>query len=64
MIIGDDFMVQGHGVNDMPYGWVSENEWNKKVYKKWVNMLYRCYNKDFHKTKNGKNYKDCTVCER
>lgn len=57
-------MVQGHGINDMPRGWYSENEWNKRVYQKWASMLRRCYNEDFHKTKNGKNYIGCTVCER
>ena len=55
-------MVQGHGVNDMPRGWYSENEWNKKVYKKWANMIMRCYNEEFHKT--NPTYKDCTVCDR
>ena len=57
-------LVQGHGINDMPKGWTVENEWNKRVYSKWVNMIYRCYNEEFHKTKNGERYKDCTVCER
>ena len=57
-------LVQGHGINDMPRGWTVENEWNKKVYRKWQKMLYRCYNEDFHKTKNGKNYIGCTVCDR
>lgn len=54
--------VQGHGVNDMPWGWASENEWNKIVYRKWVDMLIRCYNEEFHKT--NPTYKDCTVCDR
>lgn len=57
-------IVQGHGINDMPYGWASENEWNKRVYRKWERMLYRCYNEEFHKTKDGEHYKDCTVCDR
>lgn len=57
-------LVQGHGINDMPWGWASENEWNKRVYRKWERMLYRCYNEEYHKTKNGKNYIGCTVCER
>lgn len=57
-------LVQGYGINDMYWGWASENEWNKKVYEKWRKMIYRCYNEEFHKTKNGENYKDCTVCER
>lgn len=57
-------LIQGHGINDMPYGWTVENEWNKRVYRKWERMLYRCYNEEFHKTKNGKCYIGCTVCER
>ena len=56
-------LVQGHGINDMPYGWASENEWNKRVYRKWQKMLYRCYNEDYHQ-KNGKNYIGCSVCDR
>lgn len=54
--------VQGHGINDMPYGWASENEWNERVYRKWTHMLVRCYNENYHKT--HPKYKDCTVCER
>ena len=63
---GDGFMglVQGHGVNDMPWGWASENEWNRMVYQKWRDMLRRCYDEEFHKTKNGKCYIGCTVCEQ
>ena len=57
-------MVQGHGINDMPWGWVSENEWNRIVYQKWADMLRRCYDEDFHKTEKGKCYIGCTVCER
>ena len=57
-------MVQGHGINDMPWGWVSENEWNRIVYQKWYGMLRRCYDEDFHKTEKGKCYIGCTVCER
>lgn len=34
------------------------------VYQKWANMLYRCYNEDFHKTKKGKHYIGCAVCDR
>ena len=55
-------LVQGHGINDMPYGWASENEWNKMVYRKWQKMLYRCYNEEFHKRQPT--YIGCTVCER
>ena len=57
-------MVCDKGINDMPWGWVSENEWNRMVYQKWANMLYRCYNEDFHKTKKGKHYIGCAVCDR
>ena len=57
-------LVQGHGINDMPYGWTVENEWNKLVYRKWYEMLRRCYNEEYHKTENGERYKDCTVCDR
>ena len=57
-------MVEGKGINDMPYGWTVENDWNKRVYSKWRNMLYRCYNKEFHKTEKGKHYIGCTICDR
>lgn len=56
--------VQGHGVNDMPRGWTRENEWNKRVYRKWSRMLYRCYNEEYHKTKCGRRYIGCAVCDR
>lgn len=55
-------MVEGHGINDMPHGWASENEWNKMVYQKWHNMLVRCYNEEYHKKQPT--YIGCTVCER
>ena len=57
-------LVYGHGINDMPWGWASENEWNKRVYQKWKDMLRRCYDEEHHKTKKGKNYIGCTVCDR
>ena len=57
-------MVEGHGINDMPRGWTVENEWNKRVYQKWASMLRRCYNEEYHKTKKGKTYIGCTVCDR
>lgn len=57
-------MVRGKGINDMPHGWTVENEWNKMVYRKWKDMLRRCYDENFHKTKNGKCYIGCTVCDR
>ena len=55
-------MVQGKGINDMPHGWTSENEWNKMVYRKWADMLRRCYNEEYHKRQPK--YKGCTVCDR
>lgn len=55
-------LVQGQGINDMPRGWRIENEWNERVYIKWKDMLYRCYNEEFHKT--NQTYIGCTVCER
>lgn len=57
-------MVCGKGINDMPRGWRLENEWNKIVYQKWRDMLRRCYDEKFHKTKNGENYIGCSVCDR
>ena len=57
-------LVQGHGINDMPWGWASENEWNKRVYRLWCGKLRCCYDDNFHKTKKGETYIDCTVCER
>lgn len=30
-------------VNDMPRGWMTENELNKKIYKVWYSMIQRCY---------------------
>ena len=57
-------MVEGHGINDMYWGWASENEWNRMVYKKWASMLYRCYNEEYHQTKKGECYIGCSVCER
>lgn len=38
-------MIYGKGINDMPYGWASKNKWNKKVYKKWSDMIKRAYYK-------------------
>ena len=55
-------IVYGKGINDMPRGWTSEDEWNKMVYLKWKNMLARCYSEKYHE--KHPTYKDCTVCER
>ena len=55
-------MIQNHGINDMPRGWRLENEWNKKVYQTWHDMLTRCYNEKFHK--RSPTYKNCYVCKR
>ena len=53
-------MFYGKGVNDMPTGWYSESELNKKIYHCWHHMLYRCYNKNVENT----TYKNCSVCDR
>ena len=53
-------VVYKNGVNDMPYGWTKENEWNKKVYQKWAAMLQRCYSEKYHKKQPT--YKECYVC--
>lgn len=42
-------LVYEHGINDMPYGWIKENKWNKKVYQKWTSMLNRVYSEKYHK---------------
>ena len=55
-------MIYGKGINDMYKKWAAENERNKKVYKKWHNMLTRCYSEKFHK--KNPTYINCTVCER
>lgn len=53
-------IVQEKGINDMPYGWYSENNWNKKVYLKWSNMLMRVYNEKYQKTHTT--YVNATIC--
>ena len=53
-------MVYEHGINDMQYGWARENEWNKRVYRTWRNMIARCYSEKCHKQRPT--YKTCSVC--
>lgn len=55
-------MICKHGINDMPYGWASENEWNKRVYKTWKSMLERCYSEKYHERQPT--YKNCSVCNK
>ena len=55
-------MVYGHGINDMPKNWTVENEWNKRVYKTWINMLKRCYSEKLHEIHTT--YKECSVCKK
>ena len=55
-------MVCGHGINDMQYGWRIENEWNKRVYRTWHNMLKRCYDEKYHEKQPT--YKNCSVYNR
>lgn len=48
VIYNDITIVHEHGINDMPYGWTKENEWNYKVYIKWYNMIQRVYSEKYH----------------
>ena len=48
------------GINDMSYGWYSENDWNKKVYQKWCSMLNRVYSEKYHD--NYPTYINTTIC--
>lgn len=50
----------GKGINDMPRGWYSQSDLNKRIYSCWHHMLYRCYNKNVENT----TYKGCYVCNR
>ena len=38
-------MVSGIGINDMPKGWTTKNDLNKRIYTVWYSMISRCYNK-------------------
>lgn len=40
-------IVCEHGINDMYCGWSTENEWNKRVYKKWRDMIQRVYSNNY-----------------
>ena len=55
-------LICGKGINDMPCGWASKNELNKRVYQVWHRMLYRCYDEKLHEKKPT--YINCTVCNR
>ena len=55
-------MIYRAGINDMPYGWTSENELNKRIYKLWHHILERCYSEREHK--RNPTYKDCYVCDK
>ena len=52
-------IIEEHGINDMPFNWINENEWNKIVYQKWHSMLVRVYSDKFHET--NPTYIDCTL---
>lgn len=54
-------MICGVGINDMPKGWYSESKWNYLVYLKWMNMIRRCYSKNFQEKRPT--YKGCYVCD-
>lgn len=51
-----------YGINDMPVRWTVENEWNKRVYKKWSSMLQRCYDDNW--LTRHPHYIGCYVCDR
>ena len=59
--MGKHGIVHGVGISDMPYGWISANEWNHRVYAVWANMILRGTTKfqERHPT-----YKGCTICDR
>lgn len=61
----DDYMFgdfYGKGINDMPKGWYSACELNKRTYHCWHHMLARCYSDEI---KNHRpTYVDCYVCDR
>ena len=55
-------MVCNVGINDMYWGWKSENDYNKRVYSLWREMIRRCYSEQ--KLKVNPTYECCYVCER
>ena len=55
-------MVCGHGINDMPRGWISKSKWNYKIYRTWQSMLTRCYSEKLHNRYTT--YIGCSVCKR
>lgn len=62
--LGNRRLVYGVGVNDAWY--MIHNEGNGKdarcpAYRKWTNMLDRCYSKNLQE--RHPTYKDCTVCD-
>ena len=55
-------VVYSKGINDMPRGWTSKNEWNYRVYRTWQSMICRCYDKKYQE--RHPTYNDCSVCNR
>lgn len=53
-------IVCEHGINDMPYGWTKENDWNYKVHQKWISMLKRVYDEKYHEKQPT--YINSTLC--
>lgn len=61
--------IHGVGINDVDYNVVvsktingkSEHVWMCPYYKRWKDMIKRCYSKAFHKSRPT--YKDVNVCE-
>ena len=54
--------VYKHGINDMPRGWRTESEWNKKVYQKWSNVIERVFSEKLHA--KFPTYCNCTIEKR
>ena len=55
-------MVAEKGIYDMPRGWRTANELNKRIYQTWSNMIKRCYSERLHE--KNPTYKNCYVCEK
>ena len=55
-------MICDIGVYDMPRGWRTETELNKRLYQTWSGMIARCYNEK--RIEDFPTYKDCYVCEK
>ena len=55
-------MIYNRGINDMPRGWSSDNEYNRRVYTVWYDMFRRCYNSKALMKRPS--YRGCEVSRR